>query len=70
MIASRLIDGVQTEYNAYTIKGQQQHFPREGLDEKEQGWYRVPGRVDPINYILFGFFLLTLVFLFSIQFMF
>ena len=70
IVASRLIDGVQHDYNAYTIKGQQAYFAREGLNEKEQGWYRVPGRIDPINYILFGFFILTIVFLFSIQFMF
>lgn len=70
IIASRLIDGVQSDYNAYTIKGQQAHFASQGLDEKEQGWYRVPGRIDPINYLLFGFFILTIVFLFSLQFMF
>ncbi|WP_394176298.1 sodium:solute symporter family transporter [Thalassotalea litorea] len=69
LIASRLIDGKQHELSEYTIKGQQLKFAREGLDEKENGWYRVPGKVDPINYWLFAFFIATLIFLGTLQFM-
>jgi SSS family solute:Na+ symporter len=67
LIASRAIDGKQTELSEYTVKGQKLKFAREGLDEKENGWYRVPGKVDRINYWLFAFFILTIVFLWSFQ---
>ena len=67
LIASRIIDGKQTELSDYTIKGQQLLFQKEGLADKENGWYRIPGKVDPINYVLFGFFCLTMVFLWSLQ---
>jgi SSS family solute:Na+ symporter len=69
LIASRAIDGKQTELSEYTVKGQKLKFAREGLDEKENGWYRVPGKVDRINYWLFAFFILTVVFLWSFQYM-
>ncbi len=69
IIASRLIDGKQHQYSEYTIVGQQRKFEQTGEPQKENGWYRVPGKVDAINYSLFGFFILTLVFLFAIQYM-
>jgi SSS family solute:Na+ symporter len=69
IIASRIIDGKQHELSEYTVKGQQLKFAREGLAEKENGWYRIPGKVDRVNYWLFAFFILTLVFLWSIQYM-
>lgn len=69
LIASRLIDGVQTELSEYTVRGQRLKFVREGLAEKENGWYRVPGGVDKINYWLFAFFIVSLVFLWSLQYL-
>jgi SSS family solute:Na+ symporter len=69
IIASRIIDGKQTVLSEYTVKGQRLKFAREGLAEKENGWYRIPGGVDRVNYWLFGFFILTLILLWSIQYM-
>jgi len=63
LIASRLIDGVQTEYSSYTIKGQMEKFRLEGLEEKEEGWYLVPGKVDKASYYLLVFFAATVLFL-------
>lgn len=63
LIASRLIDGRQTEWSEYSIKGQQQKFRDQGLPEKEGGWYVVPGKVDRASWYLLGFFVLTLIFL-------
>ena len=63
LIASRLIDGVQTEYSSYTIKGQMEKFRSEGLEEKEEGWYLVPGKVDKASYYLLAFFAATVLFL-------
>lgn len=69
IVASLIIDGKQDEYSEYTMIGQQRYFEQSGEPQKENGWYRVPGKIDSINYSLFGFFILTLVFLFSIQYM-
>ena len=38
-------------------------FREQGLAEKEDGWYLVPGKVDRINYVLLAFFVFTLCFL-------
>ncbi|MGK0372735.1 MAG: SSS family solute:Na+ symporter [Glaciecola sp.] len=59
IIASIIIDGKQEHYSEYTIKGQQAAFKRDGRDEKENGWYLVPGKVDKINYVLLSFFFIT-----------
>ncbi len=67
LIASRLIDGKQTVHSEYTVRGQREKFARENLPEKENGWYLIPGKVDPINYWLFAFFIFTLVFLASLE---
>jgi SSS family solute:Na+ symporter len=67
LIASRLIDGKQTEWSEYSIKGQQRKFKEEGLPEKEDGWYLVPGKVDKVSYLLLVFFALTILFLYLFQ---
>lgn len=69
IVASIAIDGKQDTYSSYTIKGQQAKFRDEGLAEKENGWYLVPGKVDKINYVLLGFFFLTVAFLASVQYL-
>ncbi len=63
LIASWLIDGVQTEYSSYTIKGQIEKFRLERLEEKESGWYRVPGKIDKASYLLLAFFVAIILFL-------
>ena len=63
LLASRIIDGVQTEWSEYSIKGQQRKFKEEGLPEKEDGWYLVPGKVDKVSYMLLVFFAATVLFL-------
>ena len=67
LLASRIIDGVQTEWSEYSIKGQQRKFKEEGLPEKENGWYLVPGKVDKVSYLLLVFFALTILFLFLFE---
>ena len=67
IIASLAIDGKQKEYSPYTVKGQIKAFADSGAAEKENGWYLVPGKVDKVCYALFGFFIFTLVFLFSFE---
>lgn len=67
IIASRLIDGPQSEYSTYTIKGQIAEFARKNLPEKEGGWYLVPGKVDRASYPLLAFFVVVLAFLISFE---
>ncbi len=67
LLASRLIDGPQTEWSDYSIRGQQARFREEGRPEKEGGWYLVPGRVDKVSYLLLVFFAATILFLWLFQ---
>jgi SSS family solute:Na+ symporter len=67
LLASRIIDGVQTDWSEYSIKGQKRKFKEEGLPEKENGWYLVPGKVDKVSYLLLVFFALTILFLFLFE---
>jgi SSS family solute:Na+ symporter len=67
VLASLLIDGRQATWSPYTIRGQIEHFSREGLVEKDGGWYRVPGRVDRISWWLLVFFAVVLLFLYLLQ---
>lgn len=69
LIASRILDGKQHTLSEYTVKGQIKKFADEGWAEKEHGWYRLPGKIDPINYWLFAFFIATLLFLSSLQYL-
>ena len=67
LLASRMIDGPQTEWSEYSIKGQQRKFAEENLPEKDGDWYVVPGKLDRASYYLLGFFVLTLAFLFLFE---
>jgi len=67
LVASRLIDGPQTEWSEFSIRGQQQKFRDEGLPEKEGGWYLVPGKVDRVSWLLLVFFAGTLLFLYLFE---
>lgn len=64
--ASILLDGYQKEWSPYSIPGQKAKFIAEGLPEKENGWYVVPGKLDSVSYMLLGFFVLTFVFLLAV----
>jgi SSS family solute:Na+ symporter len=64
ILASILIDGVKKEYSPYTIRGQIRKFAEEGREEKQDGWYLVPGKVDKVSYLLLVFFAATMLFLF------
>ena len=64
-LSSLMLDGKQSEYSAYTVQGQLAAFERDGGEAMDGGWYRIPGKVDRINYVLIGFCLLCLVFLYA-----
>lgn len=66
-LASRLIDGRQSQWPAYSVAGQIAAFRDEGREEKDGRWYRVPGKVDRISYLLLVFLALTLAALWALQ---
>ena len=55
-IASLIINGRQATESMYTVRGQIAHFKEQKLQEKDNGWYLVPGKFDRPTYWLFGFF--------------
>ncbi|MCY3987258.1 MAG: sodium transporter, partial [Gammaproteobacteria bacterium] len=61
--ASLLLDGRQSGYSIYTVRGQLKQHMERSLPLKEGNWYLVPGRVDRVCYLLLAFFVLTLLFL-------
>ena len=67
IIASIIIDGKQKNWSLYSIPGQKAKFKLENKPEKENGWYVIPGKLDRVSYYLLGFFVLTIVFLLSIE---
>jgi SSS family solute:Na+ symporter len=58
--ASIILGGFQKTWSPYSIKGQIEKFRVEGWEEKENGWYLVPGRVDRASYGLLVFFVLVI----------
>jgi len=55
-VSSILLDGFQKEYPPYTVQGQKEIFRKEGLQEKQDGWYVVPGKIDRASYGLLAYF--------------
>ncbi len=62
--ASVLIDGFSKVHHEYTVPGQIRKFKEQGLEQKQEGWYLVPGKVDKVSYLLVVFFFATLLFLY------
>lgn len=60
-LSSIAFDGFQPEYSEYTVKGQKELFKRENREEKKDGWFVVPGRIDKVSYFLLGYLALCLV---------
>jgi SSS family solute:Na+ symporter len=62
-LASILLDGFQAEWHPQTVPGQRRRFRERKLDESQDGWYRVPGRIDRPLWALPAYFALTLALL-------
>jgi len=61
LLASRLLDGKQAEWHEQTVKGQLRKFREEKLAERDGGWYVVPGKIEPVVWLLPVFFVLTIL---------
>ena len=46
IIASLIVTGRQSEWHDHSVPGQRLRFVREGLPQKDGGWYVMPGGVD------------------------
>ena len=65
--ASVRLDGWQQHYHPYTIQGQALLFAKEKRPLKQDGWYLLPGKVDPWAYGLLVFFGLSILSLWLFQ---
>ncbi len=65
LVASLIIDGRQKEYSPYTVVGQRKLFAEENRNEKEGGWFLVPGKIDNVSWWLIVFFVATIIFLYA-----
>ena len=54
LVASYFIDGLQQQWSEYSVPGQKRKFIERNLPQSIDGWYLVPGKVDPICYWLLG----------------
>ena len=66
-VSSIALDGFQTEYSEYTVRGQQAMYEREGLPQMENGWYVVAGKVDKSSYWLLVYFVACVAALWVLQ---
>ena len=67
IIASLLLDGKKKEWSQYSIPGQKAKFKLEAKQEKENGWYIIPGKLDNVSYYLLIFFVISIMLLVFIQ---
>ena len=67
IIASLLLDGKKKEWSPYSIPGQKAKFKLNGKQEKENGWYIIPGKLDKVSYYLLIFFFISIAFLVVVQ---
>ena len=57
------LDGFQSEWHEHSVPGQLKKFRENNLNTMSDGWYIVPGKVEPIAWTLPVFFLMTIGFL-------
>lgn len=61
LIGSLILDGKQSEFSPYTVKGQIKTYQETGQPEKQDGWYVVPGKIDRASKYLLVYFCFTLL---------
>lgn len=62
-----LLDGFQKSYSPYTVRGQKEKFKQENLDEMQDGWYVLSGKIDKVSYLLLAFFALCIAALWLVE---
>jgi solute:Na+ symporter, SSS family len=64
---SRILDGKQAEWSAYSIPGQQARFAREGRPLRQGNWNTMPGAIDKQSLWLLVYLAATLVGLVALE---
>jgi solute:Na+ symporter, SSS family len=64
---SRVLDGKQSEWSAYSIPGQQARFARENRPTRQGNWNTVPGQIDKQSLWLIAYLIGTLLFLVALE---
>lgn len=62
-VASVALDGFQKDWHPQTVIGQIQDFKAKGKNEKQDGWYLMPGRAEAPVWGLLGLFIIIIIFL-------
>jgi SSS family solute:Na+ symporter len=62
-LASVILDGFKKDWHQHSVPGQIKWFEDQGKDMKSGGWYVVPGKVEPVVWLLPIFFVCIIVFL-------
>ena len=62
-VASIALDGFQKDWHPQTVIGQIQDFKAKGKNEKQDGWYLMPGRAEAPVWGLLGLFIIIIIFL-------
>jgi len=62
-VASVALDGFKKDWHQHSVMGQIKWFEDQGKNMKADGWYLVPGKVEPVVWLLPAFFIGILVFL-------
>jgi solute:Na+ symporter, SSS family len=65
IIASLILTGRQSEWHEQSVPGQRQRFAKEGLPQKDGGWYVMPGGVDRAAMGLPIMFVAVIIFLYA-----
>jgi SSS family solute:Na+ symporter len=66
-LASLVLTGRQAEWHPLTVPGQRRLFAREGIPTEEEGWSRLPGKIDRVSWSLPLYFALLLLALKSLE---
>ena len=62
-LASVMLDGFKKDWHQHSVPGQIKWFEDQGKDMKSGGWYIVPGKVEPVVWLLPIFFVCIILFL-------
>ena len=62
-VVSLALDGRQQDWHEHSVPGQIAKFKAEGRDMQQDGWYLVPGKIEPVVWALPIFFVGVMLFL-------
>lgn len=61
IVASLILTGRQAEWSPYSIPGQRRAFAEAGEPLQQGSWFRIPGAIDRVSWLLPAYFVLTIL---------